>query len=244
MFRRFAAFVLFSFLAAPAFAVQSVSFKSTSQSSASGPPYPTTPVIVDLGRDIGGVATKTGSRRHRGFYIIDRTIPTAFEPGRFSDSSGTLDWANGTGIVVEHGVLEKRALSPIPAMSSLDVEIEIVDNAGVQGQFVEMPGLPASSYHQVTTTSTTVEFTYRVDLGDGGFTELTTQCASLTGYVLSNVQLTTIGIGSIFHLVLDLDGPGGDTTDPMLDCSTTGTFTESVVSTQNASWSGIKVVYR
>ena len=33
-------------------------------------------VVRELGSDIGEV------RRHRAFYIVDRTIPVAFEPGK------------------------------------------------------------------------------------------------------------------------------------------------------------------
>ena len=244
MFRFLAAFVLSSVLAGSALAVQAVSFMSTGQSSASGPPYPTAPVVVDLGREIGGAVNKTGSIRHRGFYIIDRSIPTAFEPGGVHDVSLPSIWNTGARIALVHGVLEKQALSPIPGLSAADVDFEVVDSNGVQGQFVEIAGLPTGVYHQLTIGSTTVDFTYRVDIGDGGTTELTTHCTCLTGYVLSNVQLTTTGPGSIFHLIFDMDGPGGDTPDPMLDCTTTGSFTESAVSTQNATWSGIKALYR
>jgi hypothetical protein len=41
-----------------------------------------------------------------------------------------------------------------------------------------------------------------------------------------------------------MDGPGGESPDPMLTCTTTGTFTESPVAVDEASWSGVKAIYR
>jgi hypothetical protein len=244
MIRPLATFLFCLIFAGQALAVQSLLFKSTGQSSASGPPYPTAPIIVELGRDVGGSTTKTGSVRSRGFYIIDRSIPTAFEPGTLHNPDLPLTWGSFTRIQFEHGIPEKDALSPIPALTSADVDFDVVDSGDVQAQFVAMPGLPEGTYHQLSTGPTTIDFSYRVDLGDGGVSELTTHCDCPTGYVLSNVQLTTGGSGSIFHLIFDLDGPGGALAEPMLDCSTTGTFTESVVATKATSWSGIKALYR
>jgi len=234
MLRLLATFVLCSLLAGPALAVQAVVFKSTGQSSVSGPPYPTPPIFVDLGREIGGADTKTGSIRNRGFYIIDRSTPAALEPGGLRHTDGILVWTPSDELELLYGNDDKSALSLIPALSASDIEYEVLDNNGVLAQFVARPGLPAGTYHQVTTTATTVEFTYGVDLGDGGVTELTTHCECLAGYVISNVQLTTTGPSSAFHLVFDMDGPGGENSDPMLSCTTTGTFTEGAVAVEGA----------